>query len=314
MTQNNSRHRSSFIAFSIIFAGFFCSLLIVHADDVSTSVTVGNSAPVISNLSLNGGNDITLTENSSVLATSTMTVTDANGCSEISSVTAKMHRSGVVSSCADDDESCYNAYGSCTATTTGNTCDGGSDTSVQYECTFRLWYTADPTDSGTYSGEIWTVSATSSDGTNSGVATNTAETIEVDSLNSLDVTASIAYGSVSPNSNTGSSNQTTTVTNTGNTAIDSEVSGDDMCTDYPGCAGDTFGQDQQKFDTSDSAYGSLSNTLAATTSAATIELDLAKPSATSSAVTDALYWGIAIPAGQAPGSYTGQDIFTAVSD
>lgn len=87
-----------------------------------------------------------------------------------------------------------------------------------------------------------------------------------------------------------------------------------MCTDYPTCTANTFTQDQQKFDTSDVTYASLSNTLAATSSPATIELVLATSTATTSAVTEETYWGIAIPSGQPTGTYTGQNTFTAVGD
>lgn len=309
--------RSWLVSAWVIFFGLFTSLVIVHADDVSTSVTVGNSAPSISSLSLNYGSDITLTENTATYATTTMTVTDTNGCSEISSVTAKLYRSDTSTEgtiCSVDDANCYTSFGSCTATTTGDSCTGGADTSVEYECVFKLWYVADPTDSGAYASDIWVVSATTTDGSNTSTATNTAQTIEVNTLNSLDVTSSIAYGSVSPNSNTGATTQTTTVTNTGNAAIDSEISGDVMCTDYSTCDGGVMQPSQQKYGLSDVTYGSLTYTLSATSSPDTRELDLAKPSATTSAVTDDVYWGIAVPSGQTPGSYTGQNTFGAVAD
>ena len=312
-----SRFNSTTFALAVILAGFLCSMVIVHADNVSTAVTVGNAEPTITNLTLNSGNDITLTENTFTFASSSMTVTDSNGCSEISSVTAKLYRSTSTTegtNCTADDTNCYDTFGSCAATSTGDTCDGGSDTAVEYDCAFKIWYIADPTDAGDFSNEVWVVAATTTDGADTTSATNTSETVEIDELNALDVTSSISYGSVSPNTNTGASNQSTTLTNTGNTAIDSEIGGDVMCTDYNTCSGDSMTPDQQKFDTSDVTYASLSNTLAATASPATIEVDLAKPSATTSSVTDLLYWGIAIPDGQPTGSYTGQNTASAVSD
>jgi hypothetical protein len=307
-------------ALLILALGFLSAVSIVFADNVSTSVTVGNAAPAISNLSMNGGNDITLTENTLVFASSTMTVTDTNGCSEISSVTAQFSFASSTSeadgsTCSYDSQTCYIAH-SCTATTTGDTCDGGGDTSVEYDCKFEIWYPARPTDASSpgLSDAIWYVTATSSDGTDTGTATNTAETIDVTTLNSLDVTSSIGYGSVSAGADTGGTNQSITHTNTGNTAIDNEISGDVMCTDYSTCAEDSFTQDQQKFDTSDVTYASLTNTLAATTSPATIELDLATTSSTSTNPTDTTFWGIAIPSGQAAGSYTGQNTVSASAD
>jgi hypothetical protein len=85
-----------------------------------------------------------------------------------------------------------------------------------------------------------------------------------------------------------------------------------MCTDYPTCSGSTLDVGQQKYGLTDAAYASLSATLSGTP--ATLEMDLAKPTATTSASTDITYWGVAIPGGQAAGSYTGQNTFTATAD
>lgn len=296
------------------------SLGLVFADTSSTSVTVGNSTPTVTSLSFNGGNNITLVENSFVHATATMTVTDANGCSTITSVNAQFAFASTTgqatgATCTYDANICYKAT-LCAATTTGNQCTGGADTSVEYDCGFQVWYPARPTDGSSpgLTAAIWYVSATSSDGSASGNATNTAQTIDVLTLNALNVTGSIPFGTVPANTNTGGTNQTITHTNTGNTAIDNQISGDVMCTDYSTCTGGVLQPGQQKFDLSDVTYASLANTLAATTSPATIELVLATSTATTSAVTDLSYWGIAIPNGQTPGSYTGQNTFTAVAD
>lgn len=308
----------TFAAFLILLGGFTAFAIIVIADTASTSVTVGNAAPTVSSLSLNGGNNITLNENSFTWASSSMTVSDSNGCSTITSVTAKMYLASTSNSgtlCTYDGNSCYTS--TCVATTTGNQCTGGADTSVQYDCGFRVWYIANATDSSApvWSSSIWSVSATSTDGTDNGNATNTAQTIEINTLNALSVTSSIGYPATAANADTGATNQTVTITNTGNVAIDSEISGDVMCTDYPGCSsGQSFGPTQQKFGLTDVTYSSLSNTLAATTTPDTVEVVLIKPTSTTTAVTDDTYWGIAIPVGQAAGSYTGQNTFTAVAD
>lgn len=287
---------------------------IVLADTASTSVSVGNSAPVTSAATFNGGSNVTLTENTLVHATGTVTVSDSNGCSTITGVTAKFHiasSSSGGSTCTYDGNTCYTSV--CVATTTGNTCTGGGDTSAQYDCGFAIWYNATPTDSGTWATSIWSFAATSTDGTASHVATNTAQTIEVTTLNALNVTASIAFGSVPANSDTGSTNQTTTVTVTGNNALDTQVSGDLMCTDYPTCTGGKLNPSQQEYSLNSFTYGAGTD-LAATTSPATVETVLAKPTSTTSPVTDDILWGIGIPNGQTTGSYTGQNTFTAVTD
>ncbi len=197
-------------------------------------------------------------------------------------------------------------------TSTGNQCTGGGDTSAEYDCGFQLWYTATPTDAGSiFATSQWAFAATSTDGTDSHVATNTAQTIEVVTLNALNVTASIAYGSVAANADTGASNQTTTVTVTGNNALDTQLSGDDMCTDYPTCSGGVLQAEQEEYDLAGFTYGAGTDL---TNSPVTVETVLAKPTATTSAVTDDLFWGIAIPNGQTPGSYTGLNTFTAVTD
>lgn len=287
---------------------------IVLADTASTAVTVGNSAPVTSAATFNGGTSITLTESSFQNATGTVTVTDANGCSTLTAVTAKFYLASTSNSgsdCTYDGNSCYTS--TCVATTTGNQCTGGSDTSVQYDCGFAVWYTATPTDSGTWASSLWSFAATSTDGTAFHVATNTSQTVEVNTLNALSVTASISFGTIGASADTGSTNQTTTVTVTGNNALDTQLSGDVMCTNYPTCTGGAMAPTQQQFSLNSFTYGA-GTTLTATTSPTLVETVLAKPTATTTAVTDDILWGIAIPAGQTPGSYTGQNTFTATTD
>jgi len=63
----------------------------------------------------------------------------------------------------------------------------------------------------------------------------------------------------------------------------------------------------------DVTYASLTSNLSSTTPATT-ETVLATSTATSTTITDATYWGVAIPAGQANGTYTGTQTFTSVAD
>lgn len=313
---NDYYRNSNGIAGLILAAAFLLAGTIVMADTATTTVTVQNAAPTISGLSLNGGNNITLVEGSFVSATTSMTVTDTNGCSDIDTVSTKIYRDAVNSSgtnCSADDSNCYSPAVACVATTTGNTCTGGVDTSVEYDCGFKVWYVADPTAAGaSFASDIWVAAATTTDGVATATATNTGQAIEVNILRAHDVTATIPYGSLAAGADTGGTNQTTTVTNTGNAPLDSEISGETMCTDFPTCSGSTLAVTQQKFGLTDVTYASLTSTLSLTP--ATIETVLAKPTATTSSVTDDLYWGIAIPNGQATGSYTGRNTFTAVAD
>lgn len=311
---NTLAFRSVWVPLGVLFVSMLCAYTIVSADTASTSVTVGNSAPVTSAATFNGGSSVTLTENTFVNATGTVTVTDANGCSTISSVTAKFYlasTSNSGSNCTYDGNTCYTSV--CTATTTGNQCTGGADTSAEYDCGFQIWYVATPTDGSApiWSTSIWSFAATSTDGTDSHVATNTAQTIEVGTLNAHNVTASIAFGAVAANTDTGATNQTTTITVTGNTALDTDLSGDDMCTDYPTCAGGVLQTEQQEYNLTSFTYGAGTDL---TESDVTVETVLAKPTSTTTPVTDDILWGVGIPNGQTPGSYTGQNTFTAVSD
>ena len=309
-------HKDIIISAGILLGGVISFAIIVGADTASTTVTVGNAAPTISALALDR-TTVTLNENSFVWASTSMTVTDNNGCSGITSVTAKLYFASTTNSsgtlCTAEDRGCYSS--TCVATTTGTTC---STTAAQYDCGFKLWYTATPSDASApdidLKAGIWSLSATATDGTDFGTATNTTQKVEVGTLNALSLSGNISYPQTSANSNTGATNQAITVTNTGNTPLDGEISGDVMCLSYPTCATGAFGASQQKHGLSDVTFASLTYTLAATSSPATIELVLATTTATTTTVTDLTYWGIAIPSGQAAGAYTGQNTFTAVAD
>ena len=293
------------------------------AINLDTLTATGNTAPIISTITLNGGNDIVLNEGTFVIATTTITASDADGCNQLTglgNVEATLYRAPTTTAgttCTPDDNNCYSEFISCTATTTGNTCGASPDTEGEFDCSFRLWYITDPTDSGTFAGDIWALAATATDGAGaSGTATNTGEIVEVLTLQALDVTvqgADISYGTVNPTEDTGSVNQIATTTNTGNSAIDSEISGDIMCANWPTCSGSVIQPTFQQFSTTTFTFGSGQN-LTATASPATVELDLAKPTATTTAVEDELYWGIRVPIGSQPGSYEGQNLFTAVAD
>ena len=285
---------------------------------LDTLVSSANSDPAITSASLNSGSDIILNEGTFKYASTTITVSDADGCDDVTSVTAKVYRGPTNTSgtlCTADDTDCYVEFNSCVATTTGDTCGSSPDTTGEFDCGFKLWYIADPTDSGAFASDIWSVAATATDASAATVtATNTSETVEVATLLAHSVTATIAYGSVDPGTDTGATNQSVTVTNTGNAALDSEVSGDIMCTDWSICSGGVLQPAQQKFGLTDVMYASLSNTLAATPTPATIETILVKPTSTTTPVSDSLYWGIAVPNGQIAGSYEGQNVFTAIAD
>ncbi|MBI1998886.1 MAG: hypothetical protein HYS73_00945 [Parcubacteria group bacterium] len=319
----------AFLSLALVAVSVFFFVGYVKADVSSTSVTVGNSAPTLT-VTLDR-TTITLNENSYVWASTTLTITDGNGCSTIGTVEASLvfasttqdqgaYMCGRTSSnySSWDENYCYTAANTngCVATTTGTTC---STTVVDYDCGFQIWFTGTPTDGSAPFADLqnaqWFVVGSTTDNVVSASATNTTQTVDVATLNALNVTGTIAYAETAAGADTGASNQTATVTNTGNTVTDTEISGTWICTDFATCAvpANRIDDDQQKFDIIDQTYASLTNSLSSTTPA-TIETVLATTTATSTAVTDDTFWGIAIPAGQANGAYTGENTFTAVAD
>jgi hypothetical protein len=129
--------------------------------------------------------------------------------------------------------------------------------------------------------------------------------VELNSLYALNVTGSIAYGSVAANADTGSTNQVATTTNTGNYKIDVEFSGTNMT-----LGANTIAASQQRYGTSTASYASL--TFALSTTATQRDMNIAKATASSTPAASSTFWGIAVPNGQLAGSYTGTNTFTAV--
>lgn len=277
--------------------------------DSLEDVVVGNSLPVASGVSIDSdASSVTLTENTTKTVSCVGTVTDTDGFADITSVQSYFYRSSVGTSTGDNNNYKYQRAGDLECVPSG-----GSGNSETYTCDYSVQFYAHPTDTGSpYVGENWICEMHPSDAT--GTGTPATDDIEMDSLLALDVTSSVAYGTVDPEQDTGDSNATTTVTNTGNRAIDVELSGDVMCTDYSTCSGGVLQPGQQKYALSPFAYSSGGTVLTATSSPAQVETDLAAPEATTTPVTDDISWGIGIPAGRPEGTYTGQNSFTAVSD
>ncbi len=293
-------------AIILIVAAFFSIAIIAYADTATTSVEVGNAAPSLSNTTLNNGAAITLTENTTTSLTATTTVTDANGCSTITDVTANFYRTDITNAACDtvgeaDNNNCYPVV---TCTVAGGTCTGGADTSADYVCTVSLQYYADPTDAGSVNAATdWSVTVEASDGTAS--STPATANAELNTLLSLDVTATIAYGTLSANTNTGAVNSTTTVTNTGNADMDPEISGTDMTS-----GGDTIAVANQEYSAAGFTYGAGTDLSA---SATQINLSLAQPTSGTAPLTDDVSWGIGIPNGQPTGTYTGTNTISAAA-
>jgi hypothetical protein len=258
-----------------------------------------NNPPTVSNVSLNGGNNITLTENATTLVTATATVSDADGYSDITQVIGRIFRLGVGENCTLDDNNCYEV------TCSTSSCSG---TDCQADCNFNVWFHADPTDIGSpWETEHWVAQIKVVDSQNaSSSATNTTQTIEMNSLVALDVTLEINYGTMYPGETIDPLSIVSTVTTTGNVAIDVELSGTDLSSD-----GNTISVSQQHYATSSVAF---SSGYALSTTPTALELSTGKPTSHPSDQFQNIYWGIQIPSGTSMGSYLGQITFTAISD
>jgi hypothetical protein len=169
-------------------------------------------------------------------------------------------------------------------------------------------YIADPTDTGTYAAEDWLAQLRVQDSTGlSGIATSSG--VELLTLYGLRIdTPAIDFGDLAAGADTGSVNAQTTMVNTGNTPIGIQVAG----TDLTGTSS-SIPVGEQKYATSTFAYGSCSICQFLTGSATNVDISLAKPTSTTTPVTDELYWGINVPTGTRATTHQGTNTFIATS-
>jgi hypothetical protein len=257
--------------------------------------------PILDPISFNNGLDILLTPGATTTILATTTVTDYNGTADLVHATTTFYRSTETASCTPDNNNCYIATGSsCTFTN----CSG---TSCTLSCRADFQFHADPTDQD--GGEFWYAFMEVSD---QGGATDfeTSPGIDVVTMRALDVMNSIDYGIVDINENTGIFNPDVSVVNLGNEAIDVEVAGTDMTDGIASVIPAT----QQRFATTTFDYDACGSCNILSVIGAPVEVDLAKPITSNPPVTDAIYWGIAVPFGIASNPHSGVNVFTAISD
>jgi len=321
-----------------------------------STLTVANAAPTVSagQISLNGGLNMILTQPASQTTGFTLQfiAADNNSCQnsdeepEIEDFVLSVYRSGVGTTTCDGTSGSYNpnnCYPSGVATSTWNlsctpslaSCtfgDDGIDTTMEYNCTFPLWYIADPTDGvdGTdtyYFAEDWraAVQAIDDNGASSALTQSSAAEIEVESFMSLTLdTFAIPYGQLEPGDQTDPLMASTTIRATGNVGLDELLSGESMCTYYTSAvtcntnATSTIYESYQVFATSTVSYAdatSTGNTLSSTTQKL-LDLNVLKSTSTSSPAVGVTYWGIHIPLSLTlAGAYTGENtIMMALSD
>lgn len=270
----------------------------------ATLVAGGNNLPIASAVSIDSGaTSVTLTENTTKNVVCAGTVTDNDGFADISTVGAFLYRTGVGTTSASDNNNLYRLYGDSQCVPSS-----GSGNSETYTCTFPVQYYADATDAGSpNSADNWSCELHPRDAVATG--TPATDTTEMASLMALNVSATIAYGSVDANTDTGTTNQTTTVTNTGNRDMDPQLSGVNM-TDG---GSNTIAVGQQKY--ADSAFTYSSGGAALTTTPTTFNITLPQQTTDGGGgvITDAVLWGLGVPNGTINTSYTGTNTFTATT-
>lgn len=270
------------------------------------SYIINNVSPSVTFGTLNGSADISLTELSTKNVVITATVTDSNSCQDLSTVETSLYRSaityaGCTSNAQDDNNHCY-AQVSCSVS--GASCTGNTDASADYTCTVAVQYHADPTDAGTeYPAQNWlaTVNAIDDDAASNNDEVGTG--VEVEGLTALDVTSAINYGSLDVGQKNDPLDQTTTVTATGNVGLDQFLSGTGL-TDV-----DTIAVNYQKYALAVSTAYSSGVSLSGTPTES--ELNCLKTTITGTPETKNTWWGIEIPSGISPGTYSGSNTVTA---
>jgi hypothetical protein len=315
------------------------------AQGSNVQFAVSNVAPTVAGgtISLNGGTDITLSAPGAETTGFTLefTVADANSCDavgggtadEVTGYVASVFRSGVGTSTCNGTGGSYNpnnCYPSgvgaavwniaCTASSTS--CTGATDDTVNYSCTFPLWFIADPTNGvitdTPFYNQHWAAGISGIDNNSAtGSMSTSTSVVELQSLVAIDlVDKLIAYTQMEPGNNMPNLSASTTMRVLGNTGLNQLLGGDSMCGTYsptsacPVSATSTIPQSEQRYGTSSVVYAS-GVALAATTSPATLLIQIPKPISTSTPTTGKTYWGIAVPSAiSLAGAYTGQNTFT----
>jgi hypothetical protein len=312
----------------------------IHGSDIG--YVVNNVAPTVasSTISINGGLNMSLTAPAGETTGFALSfiVSDANSCenasagSEITGYSASVFRSGVgTTTCnglagAYNPNNCYPSGAApatwnlvCTASSTS--CTGNTDPTLLWNCTFPLWFVADPTDSSAFFHlDTWTAGIAGVDDNNAtGTISTSANPVILNSFPAIDLlTAEIPYGALEPGDNTGSLTATTTIESVGNTGLNQNVQGEAMCPTYTvgseciNSATSTIPDFKQEFALSSVSYGSGQDLSSSTPQL--LLLQVPKSTSTSVYTSGVTYWGIEVPIEiTLAGAYTGLNTFYAVT-
>jgi len=294
------------------YAYVFDNFNLVSSNVISGSFVVKNVIPVITNISLNSGYDISLVQRGVTDVVVTGTITDNNSCADITTVRTSFYRSDIgFSGCDDsskaDTNNCYPDV-TCELMTYGNKCDGSNDVSANYICHISVQYNADPTDGNShnikYYDQNWRAVLKVIDNNGQTSYLEVASGVEIMSLISMNIQSSLDYGAVIRGHSTGGDPVVLDIFNTGNVGIDIEIAGSAMIGE-----GGSIPVENQEYGISYFTYG-LGTDLSENFSE--VEINIRKTLLPISPSIGKLYWGIEIPANLKAGSYTGTNRVVAV--
>ena len=273
-----------------------------RADNAASTASVTNVASVASGAAITDDEGyITMTENTTTDIVVTATVSDDNGCEDIGTVAVTLYNT---TSGTPGSSNLNHSYTS-TMAVGGDTCDGSGDLSAGYTKTFSVQYYAIP-------GE-WTALVTPA-----GVgATTDNDTSTINTLHAINVAAqgagnTIEFGALVLGADTGTGDDTTTVTNTGNIVTGVTVNSSSADTSMT-CTVGSVAVAKEKFAlVAETAYASKT-AIGASGSAVDTGVSLAKATS-GTPVTDDIMWGFGLPEDGVGGSCTGTVVFTGVTD
>ncbi|MEK7508096.1 MAG: hypothetical protein AAB602_03380 [Patescibacteria group bacterium] len=292
----------------VIVATAFVSALTAIAADLTSQVIVGNAAPTVTNVVLNGGTNITLTANATTSYNISYTVSDNNGCADLGGVrfsTSTAFRNGSSSICATPSPttSTISCYVNVTHVT--STCSG---TSINVTDTVQIYYFANATDSSSsFPNDHWEAFAFVADlnGGTSTVATSSA--VEVLTLTAINVTtSSVNYGTITASSTTGATNQTATSTNAGNSSTTLQLKTSATLTSGV----NSIATSSQRYSTTTFTF--IGTSIALTASDVTVGGFLLLTPTSTTNVSKVMFWGLEVLAGTPTGTYTGTNVFSSL--
>jgi alpha-tubulin suppressor-like RCC1 family protein len=285
----------------------------------NSSFTVSSVAPIVTNITLNGGNAINLVESDVKSVILTAQVTSDNGCTEITNVKGYLYRSNIQYSGCDtsgevNHNYCYPEI-ECSVDVDSNSCEGATDKTADYTCTINVQYFADPTDIGTqYDSQNWLATIKATNSGDLSTSTEVTTGVEMNSLTAFSVTSTLSYSDLLVGESNNPLDRVLTTTATGNVGLDQEHKGEGigMCTDYPTCeVGTPIALSHQKYSlTASTPYSTPTTAISLTNTSVEVELNLTKPTSTTT-VSKNTWWGVFIPPNTLPGYYEGENTITA---